>query len=43
MKLRIENLWKEKEEFFSLHILTIGQTDMQCYIVLFNFSFILEV
>lgn len=43
MRLKVRNLWKEKKEFPSIDIIVIGQVDMQYYLVLFNFSFILEL
>jgi len=43
MRLKIVNLWKEKIEFPQINILVVGNVDMQYYIVILNFSFIVEL
>ena len=43
MRLKIVNLWKEKIEFPQINILVVGSVDMQYYIVILNFNFIVEL
>ena len=42
---KISNLWRKEYQgdFFSLDILSIGKVDSQYVLVLFNFSFILDI
>lgn len=46
MKFRIVNLWKRENhcsDFFGIDILAIGRVDVQYYLVILNFSFIVEI
>ena len=41
--IKVINLWKDGSDFPHLNVLSFGITDVQYYVVFFNFSLILEI